>query len=207
VDDLDIQSPADGLNPAYTTPSVRTVKLDLFATSLLFANTYKKYLLKMGLQGNERVLDFGSGSGASAIHLAGMLDKGGELTCFDISETWMKVVRHRLKGYGQVKFILGDITRMELPGQVFDVILVHFVLHEIDPPIRPEIIKRLYSVLKDGGTLFIREPSNESHGMKGAEFRKLLTDQGFRETGYQPGRAMILFTVNEGIYKKEKPEK
>ena len=64
----------------------------------------------MGLRGDERVLDYGSGSGAAARHLAKRLQAGGgRLTCMDVSARWQAVIRKVLRGYPDVEFRLGDV--------------------------------------------------------------------------------------------------
>ena len=60
----------------------------------------------MNLSGHEHVLDFGSGAGPSASYIAIKLSKGdGELTCLDISPTWITVIKARLADYKNINFI------------------------------------------------------------------------------------------------------
>ncbi|HEY9247424.1 MAG TPA: class I SAM-dependent methyltransferase, partial [Candidatus Methanoperedens sp.] len=83
----------------------------------------------LDLKGNERVLDFGAGSGVCSKHLAARLLKGGgHLTCLDISRVWQDVIKKTLKRYPNVDYVLGDITTLNIPTASFDAILSHFVI-------------------------------------------------------------------------------
>jgi ubiquinone/menaquinone biosynthesis C-methylase UbiE len=44
--------------------------IDELGNNRVFSFIYKKYINQIGLEGNETVLDFGSGSGAGSRHLA-----------------------------------------------------------------------------------------------------------------------------------------
>ncbi len=74
--------------------------LDVFLTILignLLGSVYKGYVNRLGLQGDERVLDFGSGAGTPARYIAQkLLGRNGRLTCVDISHVWMKMAQKRL---------------------------------------------------------------------------------------------------------------
>jgi SAM-dependent methyltransferase len=68
--------------------------MEIFTTRLmlhgLLSGSYRRFVDGMGLRGDERVLDFGAGSGAAAGHLAKRLQAGGHLTCVDISPGWQR---------------------------------------------------------------------------------------------------------------------
>jgi ubiquinone/menaquinone biosynthesis C-methylase UbiE len=97
--------------------------IDELGNNLLFSSIYTKYIETLNLNGNERVLDFGSGSGAESKHLARILQNGkGHLTCVDISSYWMEVARKRMKNYKKVDFIIGQLPDLGLEDNSFDVI-------------------------------------------------------------------------------------
>ena len=69
--------------------------IDEFGNNRLFSFLYKNYIRTLNLKGNERVLDFGSGSGAGSKHLAKILQKsGGHITCIDISKYWTEKAKN-----------------------------------------------------------------------------------------------------------------
>jgi len=94
----------------------------------LLSGSYRRFVDGMGLRGDERVLDYGSGSGAAARHLAKGLQAGGQLTCIDVSARWQVVIRRVLRDYPDVDFRLGDVRAMALPESMFDVVLVHWIV-------------------------------------------------------------------------------
>ena len=177
---------------------------DTIFSNWLANGHYKKYIYGLGLKGDENVLDFGSGSGAGSRHFAEILsDKGGRLTCLDISKPWMKTAIRRLKKYSNVRFITRDIRNAEIPDQTFDIISIHIMLHDIDKDERPEIVRALAASLRSGGMLFIREPVNPSHGMPADEIRLLMTQNGLRETGFEILKIIFAGKVYAGRFVKE----
>jgi ubiquinone/menaquinone biosynthesis C-methylase UbiE len=143
---------------------------------------YNSYLKKFGLNGTERVLDFGCGGGTGSVCLAKLLNSSGELTCVDISKYWIEKAEHRLRRYGNAKCLVGDIRKLDIPENRFDIISIIHVIHDITPTERQSVTDRLASLLNRNGKLFIREPIKESHGMPVSEIVTLLTNSGLSET-------------------------
>ena len=162
-------------------------------TNFLLGPLYSRYVDQMGLCGDERVLDYGSGSGAAARHLAKRLRAGGgHLTCVDISARWQKMLRRVLRAYPDVEFRLGDVRTMDLPEATFDVVLVHWMLHDVAPWDRPSIVAELARLLRPGGRLFSREPTGTKHGMPAAQAREVYAAAGLSESLATEGKAPIL---------------
>jgi ubiquinone/menaquinone biosynthesis C-methylase UbiE len=103
--------------------------------NLFFSSVYSRYIRTLGLTGTERVLDFGSGSGIGARHLAALLKRGGHLTCVDTSRSLTAKARRRLRRYPNVDFRVGELPALALPGGSYQVVFIHYVLHEL--PRRP----------------------------------------------------------------------
>jgi SAM-dependent methyltransferase len=142
----------------YYEPPPLEVKLTLGLGLTLLRPYYRSFARKLNLQGHEQVLDFGSGSGVCSRHIAARLDKGGQLHCVDVSRIWQIVIRRRLWRYDHVVYHCGSIGKLDLPDHSFDVILSHFVLHEIPNSQRNAIFRALAAKLKPGGRLIFREP-------------------------------------------------
>jgi len=142
---------------------------------------YNPYFKTFGLKGNESVLDFGCGGGTGSQCLANLLDKGGHLTCIDVSRYWIARARKRLDKYSNVECKSGDIRELDIPDSSFDVISTFHVIHDITPAERQDIVKALSQRLKAGGLFFIKEPVKKSHGMPVEEIRALLSDAGLNE--------------------------
>jgi ubiquinone/menaquinone biosynthesis C-methylase UbiE len=164
-----------------------------FFTNLLLSPLYRRYVDEMGLSGDERVLDYGCGSGAAARHLAKRLRAGGgRLTCMDISERWQQAARRTLRACPDVEYRLGDVRAMGLPAASFDVVLVHWMLHDIHPQDRPSIVAELARLLRPGGRLFSREPTATKHGMPAAQARAVYAAAGLSESLATEGKLPII---------------
>ena len=165
-------------------------------TNLLLSPLYRRYVDEMGLRGDERVLDYGSGSGAAARHLARRLRAGGgHLVCMDVSARWQAVIRKVLRGYPDVEFRLGDVRAMGLPAASFDVVLVHWMLHDVPPWDRPSIVAELARLLRPGGRLFSREPTRAKHGMPAEQAREVYAAAGLTESLAVEGKAPVIGAV------------
>lgn len=162
-------------------PSILFVLEDILKGLIGGPLLYNPYFKTFGLKGNERVLDFGCGGGAGSRCLANLLSKDGHLTCVDVSRHWIAKARKRLGKYSNVECKSGDIGELDISDSSFDVISAIHVIHDIAPQERQDIVKALSRKLKEGGLLFIREPTKKSHGMPVEEIRALLSDAGLKE--------------------------
>lgn len=105
----------------------------------ILSPVYKRYVDQLGLAGGEWVLDYGSGSGRIARHIARrLLTGGGHLTCVDIPSVWIDTARKRLKKYPNVDFKFGDIATLDIEDGAYDAVVIHFVLHHVDKNVRVE---------------------------------------------------------------------
>jgi SAM-dependent methyltransferase len=80
------------------------------------------------------------------------------LDAFDISPPRIDAAREeaaRRNLDGSVRFSVGDIARLELPEDEYDVILAEQVLHHFSP--LDEVLTRLARCLKPGGILYVDE--------------------------------------------------
>ncbi len=138
---------------------------------------YRGFVRGLNLRGDERLLDYGSGSGVLSRHIAARLQKsGGYLDCVDVSQRWMNVIRRTLWCYANVGYHLGHVTQLNLPDAAYDAVVIHFVLHEILAPERSAVVGTLARKLKAGGRLVLREPQGE--GLTPEELRRLASTAG-----------------------------
>jgi ubiquinone/menaquinone biosynthesis C-methylase UbiE len=162
-------------------PLARIIEEELLDFRIRSRFFHPAYVSTLGLTGTERVLEFGSGGGCLSRALAGVLSLDGSLSCVEISPYWIMKAQQRLKAYPFIEFLQGEITHLNLPENHFDAAIIHFVLHDIDPAERINVVNALARTLRPEGTLFIREPAKPSHGMPLAEIRSLMRDSGMRE--------------------------
>jgi ubiquinone/menaquinone biosynthesis C-methylase UbiE len=171
----------------------------------LIKRVYRKYAESFDLKGDERILDFGGGTGALARHVARRLDKGGSVTVVDESEGWIDIGRKRLRKYRNIQFIVGSHEVLLEMKKSFDVITIHFMLHEIDEDRRQSAAAALAEALKPGGVLYIREPINRHHGMPPAEIRALMLGAGLTETAATERKSLVAGRHFVGEYRKGAP--
>jgi len=155
---------------------------------------YNPVIRSCQLRGDERVLDFGCGSGVGSRAIARRLSAGGRLTCLDTSGFWIERARRRLRRFDHVDFVQCDVRQAELPAASYDVITIFYVLHDIAPPERPAIVEALARLMRSGARLYIYEPTKPSHGMPAREIRQLMAGAGLREGSSRPQRRAYLGT-------------
>ena len=188
---------------SYKDADFRHRLVDAIFSNWIVNGTYKKYIYSLGLKGDEKMLDFGSGSGAGSRHFAEILSKsGGHLTCLDISGGWMRIAKKRMRKHPHVDYVTDDIRHSNLPAGIFDVISIHIMLHDIDQKERPEIVEALTDKLKPGGRLFIREPIEEHHGMPVDEIRRLMIHNRLQENGFAMSKITFIGSVYSGKFIK-----
>ena len=188
---------------SFEEPSSLRVYLGLLAGQVLLGSYYKRYAQELGLKGNEWVIDYGSGTGEASKNIAQVLLKGdGHLTCIDISHALMKVTRKRLTTYPNVDFKLGDISELDIPGGRYDVVVIHFVLHDIREDQRQEKVEALSEKLRKGGRIFIKEPIDKDSKTLPEEIRHIMTSAGLREISFESEESTQLGRACEGIFEK-----
>lgn len=162
---------------------------------------YKNYVKSLNLNGNERILDYGSGSGALSRHIAQiLLNRGGYLTCVDISQKWMDTIKKRMNKYPNVDFKFGKIEDVNIEESSYDSIIIHYVLHDIKSDLREDILKVLIKKLKLGGKIYIREPIAENHGMPTDEIKRLMQKLGCKEIDIKINNVRSIGQITEAIF-------
>ena len=158
-------------------PPPLEIRITLALGLTILSPYYHRFVRDLNLRGDERVLDFGSGSGICSRHIAARLKHGGgQLACVDISHGWMKVIRKTLRRYDNVSYHLGHITEVDLPDACFDIAVIHFVLHDIPENERLCVLHGLARRLRPQGRLIVREP--QGHGFTLEELNQLTVASG-----------------------------
>lgn len=170
-------------------PSFLFILEDMLKSFLGGPLFYNAYIKSFGLNGDEKVLDFGCGGGTGSQCLVKFLNENGHLTCVDASSFWMEKTKRRLRKYPNVECKTGDIRKLDIPASSFDVISIIHVIHDIEPAERQDTVNELSRKLKTGGSLFIREPIKKSHGMPIEEIQTLLSNAGLKETEHKKNKS------------------
>ncbi len=150
-----------------------TYRLDDVLVRVLAGFDYKSYINSLELKGNEKVLELGCGSGNLSKFIINKLINKGFLTCVDNSNYWLSKAKKRLGKNKNIEFKLEDITNLNLKD-CYDVIIIHYVLHDISQNNRLKTIKTLKTKLKKKGRIYIREPTRKNHGIPAKEIDSLM---------------------------------
>ncbi len=184
-------------------PSSADVLLVLLLTRTVLRPYYAGYVRSLDLKGHERVLDYGSGPGVAAHYIAARLAKGrGRLTCVDVSQTWMRIAQKVTRGYPNIEYKVGRIAALDVENAAYDVVLVHFVVHDIPTHERLDAVHHLADKLRQGGRLVVREPTAGGHGISPEELIRLLTSAGLQQARVKTGRAALIQAVCDGVFYK-----
>jgi len=154
---------------------------------------YKKLLKALELNGNESVLDFGSGAGVLAKKIIKELSSEGKLTCLDLSEAFLHKVRKKLRKYPNVNYILGDIREMDISANTFDKIIITWVIHHIEDEVRSGLLNSIVKTLKPEGEIYVIEFLATPHGIAEEFLIELFNGMGLSER-------IVFRRKNTGLY-------
>lgn len=155
----------------------------------------------MKLRGNERVLDYDSGSDVCSRHIAARLQPDGWLDCVDVSRGWQTVIRKTLRRYNNIDYHLGFIATIDLPDSAFDVVVIYYVLHDIPAGKLPSIVNTLGRKLKPRGRLVVREP--QGHGLSLDELNQLMATAKLHPS-YIMSQKVFIGKVYDGCFIRNK---
>ena len=169
-------------------------------TYRIMARTYYRYYVEsLGFKGDERVLEYGSGPGAMSQYLAQALPYG-HLTCVDISKVWMGYMKKVAPKYHNIDLMHGDVADLRIPAESYDIVFIHYVVHDIPASVRREKMGILLNKLKKGGKVFIREPTSPYHGIAPEEVRAIMRENGLREISSAAGKSPQGAPTFQGVY-------
>ena len=182
-------------------------KLEIAITRIshfLLRKYYKQFVKILELQPNDKIIEFGSGTG----YLANLMSKelvGREswISCVEISEKWNDVARKKFKRYPNIDFYCGMIYELDMKENFYDKVVIHVVLHDVPQEHREAVVKAMVKRLKKKGRIILREPIKVDHGMPESEVRELMSKAGMTEVKSQLTDRKLIGTVFDGIFEKK----
>jgi SAM-dependent methyltransferase len=172
-----------------------------FTYRMISRTYYRPYIEGLGLSGDERVLEYGSGPGTASKLLAQALPNG-HLTCVDISRVWMGYMKKAAGKYPNIDLMQGDIADMDIPAESYDAVFIHYVIHDVPAGVQREKMSIVLSKLKKGGKCYIREPTSPTHGIAPEKVRAIMRENGLREISSAIGKSPQKSPTFQGIYVK-----
>ncbi|MEM7008382.1 MAG: methyltransferase domain-containing protein [Thermodesulfobacteriota bacterium] len=115
------------------------------------ASTVERLSVKPGM----RVLDVGSGTGASAIPAAMKVSSEGRVVAVDLSGNLLELAEKKAKDQNleNIDFIQGDMTNLDYPDESFDAVICVFAIFFV--PEMEKQVSELWRMVKPGGVLAI----------------------------------------------------
>lgn len=131
-----------------------------------------------------RILDFGCGSGASTICLSRMFPSS-QIVGIEIEKESLAIAKLRAQFYNvqNIEFYHSDNpSSLPISFQKFDHIIMTGVFEHLLPEERLQLLPQLWSMLEDGGILFLHETPNryfpiETHTTGGLPFINYLPEK------------------------------
>lgn len=113
------------------------------------------------LKSDDRVLEIGAGTGATALLLA---DSVEELVATDLSDKMLDVGRANAKAEGISNVVFQQAAAEDLPEGPFDAVLAHNILHLVED--LPETLSAAHGALKPGGFLISKTFLKPTSGLQ-----------------------------------------
>jgi len=120
-----------------------------------YSSFMEKSIKLMGIKPEDRIIDFGAGTGRNARLMLKYLSSKGELMGIDISEVMISQFKKRCSHFSNVKIINRRIDEPLPFEDEFDKVFISFVLHGFPQSVREIIIDNAFKALKDGGEFII----------------------------------------------------
>jgi len=115
----------------------------------------KRVIDSMGIQPDDKIIDFGAGTGRNACLMVKHLSEEGKIVGLDISSEMIEQFKRKCTEFSNVSIVNHRIDKPISYKEKFDKAFISFVLHGFPHSIRKRIIKNAFSVLKQGGEFFI----------------------------------------------------
>jgi ubiquinone/menaquinone biosynthesis C-methylase UbiE len=129
---------------------------------LIAGSSERKYrdvgLDKLGIAVGERVLEIGFGTGHNVVALAQKVGTSGRVYGIDLSNGMLQLAEARVRAAGlsaRVELACGDATRLPYETDLFDAVLMSFVLELFDTPELPVVLRECQRVLRRHGRISV----------------------------------------------------
>ncbi len=119
----------------------------------------REVIKDLNLKRDDRVLDFGAGTGRNALLMREYLDKG-EIVALEIGEEMKEQFKKKRSSFSNIKLLDRRIDEPLDFKEEFDVVFISFVLHGFIQKKREIIIQNAFNALKKGGRFAILDYSN-----------------------------------------------
>lgn len=106
---------------------------------------------------NKRVLEVGVGNGKTLISI--LKQKPKEVIAIDISEKAIEICKNNF----EIKFICESIEQTSFKDKSFDIVVLYYVLNNVDRKTRMNILKEISRILREGGKIIFQDFSYKDY--------------------------------------------
>jgi demethylmenaquinone methyltransferase/2-methoxy-6-polyprenyl-1,4-benzoquinol methylase len=115
----------------------------------------KKAIHSMNIASNDKILDFGTGTGRNALLMNKFLSENGEILGFEISELMIAQFKNKTRKFKNLNVVNQRIDQPFELEKKYDKVFISFVLHGFPLDIQKQIIQNAFNVLKKDGEFII----------------------------------------------------
>jgi SAM-dependent methyltransferase len=114
------------------------------------------------LRPGQRLLDVGCGPGTITMDLAELVGPAGHVTALETTDDALELARAeaRRRETTTVDFVTGDVERLDLPDDAYDVVHAHQVLQHVSDPVAA--LSEMRRVCRPGGVVAARDSDYSS---------------------------------------------
>ncbi len=126
-----------------------------FVTFGAYSFFIKRAINSLNLRPNDKIVDFGAGTGRNALLMNQQISEKGEILGLEISELMIDQFKIKTKYHKNINVIDQRIDQSFKLDKNYDKVFISFVLHGFPFEIQKKIIKNANNVLKEGGEFII----------------------------------------------------
>jgi len=115
----------------------------------------KKVIKSMNINPNDKIIDFGAGTGRNALLMNKYLSENGEIFGLEISELMISQFKNKTKNYKNISVVNQRIDQLFKLEKKYDKVFISFVLHGFPFEIQKNIIQNAFNALKENGEFII----------------------------------------------------
>ena len=126
-----------------------------FATFGGYNSFIKKAIYSMNIDQNDKILDFGAGTGRNALLMNMHLSEKGEILGLEISELMIDQFENKTKNFKNINIINQRIDQPFELEKKYDKVFISFVFHGFPFEVQKNIIQNAYNALKENGEFIL----------------------------------------------------
>lgn len=168
----------------------------------------RKNIIAFGIQGGQKVADFGAGSGAYTLAIAERLEGSGHVYAIDVQRDLLRRISNEAmkRGFKNVEIIWADLEvprASKLADKSIDVVVVSNLLFQV--PEKMPVLREAHRILKSHGHLALIDWSDSFGGMgplKGDVVKKEAALKFAEEAGFSLTREFSAGAHHYGLMLK-----